>query len=292
MRHVMRSIMSRIGCAAIFISAATVTGAQQDTYTITGVRFAGFHSFPVAELVHGADTARRTDLAFIVWVIRPTTANASAQGRVVLFDAGFYRQKFIDSWKPTNYARPSDAVERAGIKADQVTDIIVSHIHWDHLDGADLFPKANVWLERAEYEHYVGNDGRSLETSIDTADAKMLFNLHAAGRIRLIDHDSAAIIPGITAYTGGRHTFASDYIGVHTAGGEVILASDNVYMYENVARHVPIGAPYSPADTLTNLRAQDRMMRLAAKREWVIPGHDPEIFNRFPQPGNGVAEIK
>jgi len=287
-----RLLASVLPVCALLSNAPGISHAQQDTYTITGVRFAGFHGFPVHELVHGADTARRTDLAFIVWVIRPTTANASARGRVVLFDAGFYRQKFIDSWKPTDYARPSEAVERAGIKADQVTDIIVSHIHWDHLDGADLFPKANVWLERAEYEHYVGNDGRPLETSIDTADAKMLFNLHAAGRIRLIDHDSASIVPGITAYTGGRHTFASDYIGVRTAGGEVILASDNVYMYENVARHVPIGAPYSPADTLSNLRAQDRMTHLATKREWIIPGHDPEIFSRFPQPGNGVAEIK
>ena len=120
----------------------------------------------------------------------------------------------------------------------------------------------------------------------------MLASLHRAGRVHLIDGDAREVIPGITAYTGGRHTFASEYITVQSSRGTVVLASDNVYMYENIAKHVPIGATYTRADTASNLRAQERMLRLAADSTLVLPGHDPAIFVRFPSPGNGVAEIK
>ena len=72
----------------------------------------------------------------------------------MLVDAGFYRQKFLERWKPAWHTRPSDAVAKAfGVTAASVTDIIVSHVHWDHADGADLFPRARVWIQREEYEH-------------------------------------------------------------------------------------------------------------------------------------------
>jgi glyoxylase-like metal-dependent hydrolase (beta-lactamase superfamily II) len=267
--------------------------AQQpgNTYEIYGVRFAGYHGYPVRELVRGADTSRRADLAFIVWVLRPTQA-VGTPSRVVLFDAGFYRDKFLAEWKPVDFVRPSEAVERVGVHADQVTDIIVSHVHWDHLDGADLFPRAKVWLQRAEYEHYVDPQGMPRSRTIDSADAAMLARLSREGRLGLIDGDAREVIPGITVYTGGRHTFASQYITAHAAHGTVVLASDNVYMYENLDRHVPIAATFTPADSGSNLRAQDRMRTFVADPRFILPGHDPQIFTRFPAAGQGVVRIQ
>jgi glyoxylase-like metal-dependent hydrolase (beta-lactamase superfamily II) len=183
-------------------------------------------------------------------------------------------------------------VAKVAVRPEDVTDIIISHIHWDHVDGADLFPKARVWLQRAEYEHYVDAQGHPLARGIDTADAEMLGQLDRAGRIHLIDGDAQEVIPGITAYTGGRHTFASEYIRVLTQQGRVVLASDNVDMYENLEKHVAVAAVFVPADTVANLQAQDRMRQLASDPKFILPGHDPEIFVRFPSPGNGVAEIK
>jgi hypothetical protein len=71
-----------------------------------------------------------------------------------------------------------------------------------------------------------------------------------------------------------------------------VLASDNVYMFENLAKHVPIGATFTPADSVSNLAAQDRMRHIASSPDLIIPGHDPQIFVRFPTPGNGVARIE
>ena len=82
---------------------------------------------------------------------------------------------------------------------------------------------------------------------------------------------------------------ASQFVGVRTARGVVVLASDNAYLYENLERHVPIA---QTLDSASNLRAQERMTRLAAERRLIVPGHDAEVFVRFPRPGGGVAKIE
>jgi glyoxylase-like metal-dependent hydrolase (beta-lactamase superfamily II) len=93
----------------------------------------------------------------------------------------------------------------------------------------------------------------------------------------------------VTVYTGGKHTFASQYVGVNTKAGTVVIASDNVYTYENLEKHLPITATL---DAKSNLEAQDRMKKIASNPRLIIPGHDPAVFVRFPKPGNGVARLE
>jgi glyoxylase-like metal-dependent hydrolase (beta-lactamase superfamily II) len=256
-------------------------------YEVYAVRFATYASYPTRGLVIGADSTRRTPLAFTVWLVR-------GGGRTILVDAGFYRDKFVQRWKPTDFTRPSEALATLGVKPEDVTDIVVSHIHWDHVDGVDLFPRARLWLQRDEYTHHTNDSGAVLDRAIDVEDAAMLASIKSAGRLQLVDGDSAEIIPGIRVFTGGKHTYASQFVAVnanlgsgHT--GTVVLASDNAYLYENLERRRPIA---QTLDSLSNLRAQERMFRLASEPRLVIPGHDVEVFTRFPKPGNGVAHIE
>jgi glyoxylase-like metal-dependent hydrolase (beta-lactamase superfamily II) len=264
-------------------AASTARMAPADSvYEVYAVRYATVPGYRVRNLVVGADSTRTTDLAMLVWVLR------SGDGRVVLVDTGFHRQKFLDSWKPSEYTLPSEAVARLGITPDQVTDIVLTHIHWDHMDGLDLFPKAQIWVQKAEYDYYVGDDGSALQRAIDPEDAKMIAEMRAAGRVHLVDGDDQEIFPGIRVYTGGRHTYASQYLGVRTGEGTVVVASDNCYLYENLERHAPIA---QALDAASNLAAQDRMRALASDPSLIVPGHDPKVFERFPLPGNGVAKI-
>jgi glyoxylase-like metal-dependent hydrolase (beta-lactamase superfamily II) len=272
--------------SAVFVLSVAVTSAGRNqpapTYDVYAIRYATIADFPVRGLIAGADSSRRMDIAMTVWVLR-------GGGRTVLVDAGFYRDKFVQRWKPVDFALPSDAVGRVGIKAEDVTDIIVSHVHWDHLDGLDLFPNARIWIQKDEYQHHVGASGGQLDRAIDPDDAKMLAALAARGRVQQIDGDSVQIIPGITVFTGGKHTFASQYASVVTKSGTAVVASDNLYLYENLDTHRPIA---QTLDSLSNLAAQERMMRLASVPRLIVPGHDPAVFIRFPAPGNGVAHIE
>jgi len=252
-------------------------------YEVYAVQYASVPSFKVSGLIAGADTSRRLDIAMMVWLLK------GPNGRNVLVDAGFYRDDFVQRWKPTGFMRPSDAVAKAGVRPEDVTDVIVSHVHWDHLDGIDLFPKARVWIQREEFNHHLDSAGVVKDRAIDAGDAKKLAAIAHEGRLMLVDGDAKEIIPGITVYTGGKHTFASQFATVHIAGGTVVIASDNMYLYENLARHVPIA---QTLDSASNLRTQTRMTTLASDSKFIVPGHDPEVFARFPAPGNGVARIR
>ncbi|HEX6049624.1 MAG TPA: N-acyl homoserine lactonase family protein [Gemmatimonadaceae bacterium] len=268
---------------ATALCVATPGGAQTlPAHEVHAVRYATLPGFPVRGLIAGADTARRLDIAMAVWLVR-------GGGRVVLIDAGFYRQKFLDRWKPADYVKPSEAVARAGVAPEDVTDIIISHIHWDHADGADLFPNARVWIQKEEYDHHVGPDGEVRDRAVDPDVARMFATLKARGRLEEIAGDSTEIIPGITVFTGGKHTYGSQYASVRTPAGMVVIASDNLYLYENLDRRRPIA---QTLDSLSNLRAHERMTKLASAPRFIVPGHDPAVFVRFPTPGNGVARIR
>jgi glyoxylase-like metal-dependent hydrolase (beta-lactamase superfamily II) len=266
-----------------FATPAHPAGPRAPVWRVYAIRYATIPAFPVRYLVTGADTTRTLDIAMMCWLLD------GGPGRHVLVDAGFYRSKFVDEWKPAGFVRPSEAVRRFGVLPDSITDVIVSHVHWDHLDGADLFPNARIWIQREEYAHHVGADGTPLGPAIDTVDADMLSRLNAAGRVQLVDGDAREILPGITAYTGGKHTFASQYVGVRTAKGIVVVASDNLYLYENLESHRPIA---QTLDSTSNLAAQDRMKRLAASPRLIVPGHDPAVFARFRSAGEGVVKVE
>ncbi len=279
----MRTRIFAIALAVLVaISASTGASAGQQKlplYEVYAVKFASA-PYGVKNLVAGVTDDRSIDIAFTVWVVR-------GGGKTILVDAGFYRDKFIQQWKPRDYVKPSDAVQAAlGIKPEQVTDIIVSHSHWDHMDGVDLFPKANIHIQKAEYEYYIGPAGEVLHRGgADALDAKMMAGLKT---VKLVNGDAQEILPGITAYIGGKHTYESQFVAVNTRKGIVVLASDNAYLYENLEKHLAIA---QTVDAASNLEAQTRMLKLAASPSLVVPGHDPEVFVRFPKPGKGVARI-
>jgi len=116
-----------------------------------------------------------------------------------------------------------------------------------------------------------------------------LVRLNTEGRLRLVDGDDVEIFPGIRAYTGARHTFASQYLLVD-GNPRFVLASDNVYLYRNLADHKP-SATFTTADYPANVANQQRMVQLAGSPDRIVPGHDVLQFQKFPTEGR-VAKIK
>jgi glyoxylase-like metal-dependent hydrolase (beta-lactamase superfamily II) len=281
MRRTLASLASLSFAAAMLYAQAPPT----PEYSIEAIRFGTIPQFRTASLVVGADPAERIDIATVVWLIR-------GGGRNILFDTGFHRQTpGFDRFKTTDYIRPDEAVKLAGVEATQVTDVIISHVHWDHMGGLDLFPEATVWIQRDEYDYYMGRSWQPGETrGADVEDLVTLLKRNAAGKVRLVDGDDREIIPGIRAYTGARHTFASQYIRV-AGTPSFVLASDNCYLYRNLETTAPIAQTFTPGDRAANVAAFERMITLAGARERVIPGHDPLQFARFKTIGR-VATIK
>ena len=264
---------------------ATLALAQsKPQYEVFAVQYATLPDFRVSGLVAGADKDRKLDIAMMVWLVK-------GNGHTILFDAGFYREQFFRQWKPRDFVKPSEAIAHAGLKPEDITDVIISHLHWDHADGMDLFPNARIWLQKEELEYYAGSawQARNTHGGIDPDDVLAAVKLNTQGRVGLVNGDAQEILPGITCYTGGKHTYASQFVTVNSPAGAIVLASDNMYLYENLEKHVPIAATL---DAASNLRAQDRMKQLAASPRLIVPGHDPAVMKNFPATAPGVVRIQ
>ncbi len=272
------------GWAVVLALAASAIAQTKPEYEIYAIRYATIPDFAVNGLVAGAEPGRKLDIAMLVWLVR-------GNGRNILVDSGFYREQFFKQWHVTDFVKPSDAVKRAGVQPEDITDVIITHMHWDHADGMDLFPKAKIWVQKDELQYYAGEAWQSRRThgGIDPDDVLAAVKLNMQGRMGLVNGDAQEILPGISCFTGGKHTYSSQFVSVNTAGGTVVLASDNMYLYENLEKHVPIAATL---DAESNLRAQDRMKQMAASPRLVIPGHDPAVMTKFPNPAPGVAKIQ
>src|SRR5215469_9442695 len=117
MNHSLRAFALVLALSAGWSTAVLAQSEPKPAYEVYAFRFAAIPDFPVASLVKGADPARKLEIAMTVWLIK-------GNGRNVLVDSGFYRDQFFKQWKVNDFIKPSDAVALAGIKPEEVTDVI------------------------------------------------------------------------------------------------------------------------------------------------------------------------
>jgi glyoxylase-like metal-dependent hydrolase (beta-lactamase superfamily II) len=276
--------------SAILVTVSLDLNAQPPpAYEIYALKYSGIHSVPVSELALGAPRKDTMNLFFIFWLIRGNN------GKNILVDAGFLND--LDIYKELNatfYIRPDSVLLELNLKAGEITDIILTHPHWDHIDGLRLFPNAHIWIQKEDYNYFVGEawqkEGRHggfLKRDVDS-----IVSLNIAGKLTLVDGDDKEIIPGIKVYTGSRHTFNSQYVLVQTGGDKVILASDNIWIYYNLDHLKSSPYPDGTFDTTAYVRSMQRMKTQASDIKYIIPGHDAAIFSRFPMIKPDIVKIK
>jgi glyoxylase-like metal-dependent hydrolase (beta-lactamase superfamily II) len=249
------------------------------------VRFATLANFPVASLVAGADRARRMDIAMMVWVVKGNN------GRVALVDSGFHREQYFRQFTVRDFVKPSDAIAPLGLKPEDVTDIFLTHMHWDHAGGIDLFPSSRIWIQKDEYDYYTSDAWQSTRThgGIDADDVLEIVKRNTRGLVSFLRGDDDTSLSGIGFGVGGKHTWQSQFVTVQLREKAAVLASDNMYLYENLDTHTPIA---QTLDAVSNLRTQDRMKSLAGEARLLVPGHDPAVFNRFPKVAERIVRIE
>ncbi len=282
--EVSSSRTSRILIGVLFLLSSLPAHARAQNYEILAVRYGSIEGFSLRGLLPDAPADDVIDIALAFWVIRN-------DDRTVLFDTGFFRAQWFERFDVSDFVRPDHALSRFGIDPSEVTDIVVSHAHWDHMGGLELFPNATIWIQADEYAYYTGSAWQpgGHTGGIDPADIAHLLARNMAGQVNVIDGDELEFLPGITAFTGARHTYASQYLMVE-GDARFVLASDNAYLYRNLTEG-RAGATFRPEHREANLAALRRMLELAGDADHVIPGHDAELFLRFPLAADGVVRI-
>lgn len=198
----------------------------------------------------------------------------------VVFDTGFTQATAEKRGNRQYLQSPMESLAALGVKASEVPDVVVSHLHYDHTGNLPAFEGARIWLQKDEYEFWTSPLALRGEYPhiVEAEDIGWVREAVASGRISLLDGD-ADIAPGVRAHRLGGHTAGLQFLAVETARGTVVLASDASHFYENIGDD----RPYSLVDHLPSMyHAFDTAYELASSRDLVIPGHDPEVMKRFP----------
>ncbi|MBD8706458.1 MULTISPECIES: N-acyl homoserine lactonase family protein [unclassified Pseudomonas] len=217
------------------------------------------------------DAAMTMDYFF--WIFR------SAEQTIVI-DTGFSPEAAI-ARKRQPVVAPADALARLGIDPKDVKLLVLTHAHYDHAGNLGLYPNAKIVMSRKEFEFWGTDMGKRPQYGhhIDPLDIERIQALHREGRITLLDTPQNTLIPGIELYELGGHTPGQMAVVVEMPEGPVILASDAIHYYDELEQD----RPFAVLDSLADMyRGYERI------REWlqrpgavVIPGHDPDVMNRF-----------
>lgn len=224
----------------------------------------------------GADPHDQTPmpLDYFVWA-------AVSPEQTIVIDTGFDGPEATARGR-TLQRSVTEGLAMIDIDAAKVANVIVTHLHYDHIGGHGEFPTAQFHLQESEMQYATGphmctNTMNHPYTARHIAD--MVHNVYDG---RVIFYDGAAeIAPGITVHHVGGHTMGLQFVRVLTRRGWVVVASDTSHFYENMEAIAPFPIVYNVGDMVRGyaaLRAQ------ADSQAHIVPGHDPMVLDRYPAP--------
>lgn len=280
--------MNKILITIVCVCCCRLAIAQLPAYEVYAIKYAVLEKpTPISAWVNNGPDNDSVDIAFMFWLIKNKERN-------ILVDAGCSGdlEAAID-FGVAKFTRPDSMLLKLGIVPASISDIIISHPHWDHIDGIDLFPNAQVWIQKDDYDYYVGQAWQkdANHGGFAKKDVLQLVERNIEGKVSLVNGDDKEILPGIKVYTGSRHTFNSQYVAVQSGGDKIVIASDNIWVYYNLDKMLPPPS-YGTFDAKGYTTAMQRMKTLASKPKYILPGHDDDVFKRFPSVASGIIRIK
>lgn len=201
-------------------------------------------------------------LTFDLNVLLVNTGN-----RLIMVDTGF------GSSLPTA-GRLLTNLQRAGISPKQITDIVLTHAHPDHIGGiitetgALRFPNARYYISDAEWNWAIASNN-------DARDRLQLLS----SRITRIK-PGAEIVPGIGSIPAPGHTPGQIAIVITSMGKQLLYISDTAHHYALSLEH-PEWQVGTDANVQLGIQTRRRLLEQAATNRMLVSGY------HFPFPGIG-----
>jgi N-acyl homoserine lactone hydrolase len=164
-------------------------------------------------------------------------------------DRGWAKQN-ADRLGVEGWRSPDHVLGKLGFSPADVSNIILTHLHFDHAGNLGAFPNAQVYVQEKELTRNVWAMSLPprmafLSTGVDPGDVLTCVELGRAGRLILVDGDAQDLLPGIDVHAVyDSHTFASMYVVVRSdrtreSAGAWVVTGDLIYVYENIVSDDP-----------------------------------------------------
>jgi glyoxylase-like metal-dependent hydrolase (beta-lactamase superfamily II) len=205
-----------------------------------------------------------------------------------VIDTGFTRE--TAQRRKRDYLRdPVEGLQALGIEPEAVHDVILTHLHYDHVGGFASFPSARFHLQDVEMRFATGRHmcHSRFNHGYDVDDVAGMIRLVYGDRVSFHRED-ATLAPGLSIHLIGGHTAGMQCVRVHTRRGWVVLASDTSHYYEHFENGRCFGTTF---DVGAALEGYDRLFELAASPRHIVPGHDPLVMKRYPAAGPALEGV-
>ncbi|MFN2371795.1 MAG: MBL fold metallo-hydrolase [Candidatus Krumholzibacteriia bacterium] len=224
---------------------------------------------------HPADERNRIDLD-----LRCLLADGP-DGRRILVDTGMG-----DRWDAKKSGvfglvrRPNQLVAELaeeGVTRESVTDVVLTHLHFDHAGGAvrdvggrlvPTFPEARYWVQQRHWD-WANRPSERDRASFRPED---FASLEREGRLELVD-GAQEILPGVRVTPISGHTPGQQMVEFHTGAGVLVYCGDLIPFLSQV--HIPwiMGFDLNPLLTVTEKK---QFLTRAVEDGYVLVfEHDP-----------------
>jgi|SRR5208283_90326 len=205
--------------------------AQSAIWDFYVMEYARSKDQPWVDLVAGMYAEGVMDLPFSFVLLQRDGGN-------VLVDTGFMRDEhgpgFSGKFGVPTWISPLRLLAAMNLRPDDISDIVITHAHFDHMGSIAEFPKAHIHIQKREllscYELFALPKRFSHLTAIVDPDTmRAALGASIEHRVTLIDGDKDDVLPGIHVRLGGGHTFGHQIVIVETAAGRRVISGDCIY---------------------------------------------------------------
>ena len=216
------------------------------------------------------------------WVLRDGAT-------VILLDTGY--NITAHDWLGEVSVEPvPQGLALVGIEPADVSMVITSHFHYDHIGFLHLFSDAEIVAGADEHAYWLGKLERGeLENEYTLPEyLEPVKKAEREGRLRLIS-GATVLHPGVTVHQVGGHCPGQLVTVVESRSGDRILAVDAAHFYEQIEH----GWPFFAYTDLADMRQAFAFMNELAARTGaiIVPGHDGRVRERFPALPGPAARI-
>lgn len=252
-----------------------------DIFSVYAIKYATVNRKSSENFIAGDPHEILGSMDYYVWVLK-------SESQVFLVDTGFNSDAAKKRGR-TLLRCPTQGLELLGIKAADISSVILTHLHYDHAGNIDLFPNAHFYIQEREV---IFSTGRHMSHSFVRApynveDVILLLKEIYQGKVVFVD-GSYKISSGLHVHCIGGHCPGLQVVQVWTKNGWVVLASDATHFYDNFEKKHPFPIVFNVGEMLDGY---DKLSELASSTDLIIPGHDPEVMNRFAPPFDEVKGI-
>lgn len=259
-------------------------------YELYVLEYARSKDQPVGSLLMGADHKKLIDLPFAFALARNSE-------RVVLIDTGFMKEgrgeELAEKFQIPTWISPLRLLEEVGVTPESVTDIFITHAHYDHMGSIDQFPNATIHIQKEELLSWVEMMALPkrfgfLTIALDPDDIHAALHAAEEHRLHLLEGDGENVVPGIHVRLGANsHTMGHQYVAIETSQGRHVISGDCIYSYTNLQGlnndgvYVPLG--FGVGSTREGLKVMDRLhTEVNGDLNKIVILHDFDRWARFP----------